>query len=61
MIEFIGALYNLSQQFRHHYLTHCHLLRLDTLCQTELLNYSIQRHLLFYSLGTDSIENMSIA
>jgi hypothetical protein len=26
MIEFIGPLYNLLQQFTNHYLTHCHLL-----------------------------------
>jgi hypothetical protein len=31
MIEFIGPLYNWLQQFTNHYLTHCPLLRLDTL------------------------------
>jgi hypothetical protein len=30
MIEFIGPLYNWLQHFTNHYLTHCHLLRLDT-------------------------------
>jgi hypothetical protein len=31
MIEFIGPSYNWIQQFTNHYLTHCHLLRLDIL------------------------------
>jgi hypothetical protein len=31
MIEFIGPLCNWLQQFTNHYLTHCHLLRLETL------------------------------
>jgi hypothetical protein len=30
VIEFIGPLYNWLQQFTNHYLTHCHLVRLDT-------------------------------
>jgi hypothetical protein len=43
-----------------HYLTHWHLPRLDFLSPTEV-NYSSQSHSLLYSLGADSIENMSIA
>jgi hypothetical protein len=41
MIEFIGPLYNLLEQFTNHYLTHCHIPRLDTLSPAELLGSSI--------------------
>jgi hypothetical protein len=49
MIKFIGPLYKWLQQFTNHYLTHCHLLRLDT--HTSLLQciplYSFNSYLIY--------------